>query len=283
MPRLAKNRTEFLPNLCVWSAATLVVVVFGWIVGDLLWRGASVVSWEFLTEVPKRAGKAGGIAPILVSTGLLLAVCLAAVLPIGVGTAILLAEFRTGRSIAGRLVRGSLDVLAGVPSIVFGLFGNVVFCQILGMGYSILSGGLTLACMALPLLIRTAEVGLRAVPSEQRLAAAALGFSKFSTLGRVVLPAAAPAIAVGLVLSIGRALAETAALLFTSGLVDRMPESVWDSGRSLSVHIYQMSMNVAGGDRSAYGAAVVLVSLLLAINQLAAGTVRRFARQEIAH
>jgi phosphate transport system permease protein len=163
-------------------------------------------------------------------------------------------------------VRRSLDVLAGVPSIVFGLFGNAFFAITLGFGYSILSGGLTLACMVLPILIRTSEQAIRAVPAEYRYAAAALGMKRATILFRVVLPVATPALAAGVVLSIGRALAETAALIFTSGYVARSPESLFDSGRSLSVHIYDLAMNVPGGGSRAYATACVLVSLLLMIN-----------------
>ena len=159
----------------------------------------------------------------------------------------MLSELTTDKTTFGRLVRRSLDVLAGVPSIVFGLFGNAFFCKTLHLGFSILSGGLTLACMVLPILIRATEEGFRSVPADLRPGAAALGLSRTSTLFRLLLPAAVPGLTVGLVLGIGRALAETAALIFTSGYVDRMPSSLTDSGRALSIHIYDLSMNVAGG------------------------------------
>ena len=181
-------------------------------------------------------------------------------------TAIALTQ-ATGRGRGGAfVVRRFVEVLAGVPSIVFGLFGNALFCVYLGWGYSILSGGLTMACMVLPLLIRTSEVAIRSVPIHYRQAAAALGLGPASTLFRVVLPAAMPSLMAGLVLSVGRALSETAALIFTSGYVTRMPESVWDSGRSLSVHVYDLAMNVAGGTSRSYASAAVLVGLILFIN-----------------
>ncbi|MEK6735209.1 MAG: ABC transporter permease subunit, partial [Pseudomonadota bacterium] len=183
--------------------------------------------------------------------------------------AVLLAEFVSISSRFGIVVRFSLQVLAGVPSIVFGLFGNAFFSIYLGMGFSILSGGLTLACMLLPILVSTAEAGLRAVPQSYRLSAAALGISKTASLIHLLLPAAAPALAAGLLLGIGRAIAETAALIFTSGYVDRMPGSLLDSGRALALHIFDLSMNVPGGDQPAYASALVLVTLLLCINVLA--------------
>lgn len=265
-PTQQPNAREWLAFVLVWGAAALVTATFCWLLGNILWHGLSHVSWTFLTAPPENAGRRGGIGPILVSTTLILGVCLTVSLPIGVGTAILLAEFTSDHSLFGRLTRRSLDVLAGVPSIIFGLFGNAFFCKTLGLGFSILSGGLTLACMVLPILIRSTEEGVRAVPSIYRLSAAALGLSRTTTLFHLVLPAAVPGLLVGLVLGVGRALAETAALIFTSGYVDRMPESLLDSGRALSIHIFDLSMNVSGGDANAYASALVLVILLLAIN-----------------
>jgi len=263
------HRRERIVTVFVWTGAGVVTVIFLWLLGDLVWHGLDRLSWEFLSAAPRKAGRAGGIGPILVSTGLILSVCLAVSMPIGVGAAVLLAEFTTDDSVFGRLTRRSLDILSGVPSIVFGLFGNAFFCKILGLGFSILSGGLTLACMVLPILIRSTEEGFRAVPAEYRMSAAALGLSRTATLFHLLLPAAVPGLMVGLVLGIGRAIAETAALIFTSGYVDRMPESLLDSGRALSIHIFDLSMNVSGGDANAYAAALVLVGLLLLINSTA--------------
>ena len=261
-----QNPREWLAFVLIWAAAALVTATFCWLLGDIVWHGLSQVSWTFLTAPPENAGRRGGIGPILVSTSLILGVCLAVSLPIGIGTAVLLAEFTSDHSLFGRMTRRSLDVLAGVPSIVFGLFGNAFFCKTLGLGFSILSGGLTLACMVLPILIRTTEEGFRAVPAGYRLSAAALGLSRTTTLLHLLLPAAVPGLLVGLVLGVGRAIAETAALIFTSGYVDRMPESLFDSGRALSIHIFDLSMNVPGGDANAYASAFVLVVMLLAIN-----------------
>ncbi|MFQ5877038.1 MAG: phosphate ABC transporter permease PstA [Acidobacteriota bacterium] len=260
------RRQDRIATALVWAAAGAVTAIFVWMVGDLAWNGVGRLSWDFLAAPPRDAGRAGGIGPILVSTVLILAVCMLVAVPIGLGTAILLGEFDSEEGAFGRLVRRSLDVLAGVPSIVFGLFGNAFFCTALGLGFSILSGGLTLACMVLPVLIRSTEEGIRAVPMDYRLGAAALGLSRTATLFRLVLPAATPGLIVGLVLGTGRAIAETAALIFTSGYVDRMPGSLLDSGRALSVHIFDLSMNVPGGTSNAYASALVLIALLLAIN-----------------
>ncbi len=258
----------------MWLVVALVVGVLAWVVIDLLITGWKRLSWEFLTTEPQRSGRAGGIAPMLVSTGLILGCCLAVVVPVGLAAAVLLAQ---SRSRAADLIRLSLDVLAGAPSIVLGLFGFAFFCQALGLGYSILSGGLTLACMSLPLVVRIAESGLRAVPSEQLASAAALGLSRLTTLRTFILPAAAPALGAALALGIGRALAETAALIFTSGYVDRMPGSLMDSGRSLTVHIYDLAMNVPGGDASAAATALVLVVVLILIDLVAGVALLRWA------
>ena len=267
-------------HLMVWGAALTVAGAFGWILADVLTHGASHLSLELLTAAPADAGRTGGIAPILVSTVLILGVCMAVALPLGLGSAVLLAEFSRNANGFGRIIRRSLDVLAGLPSIVFGLFGYALFCHALGLGFSILSGGLTLACMVLPVLIRSVEAALRAVPDEMRTASAALGLSKTTTIRSLLLPAAAPGLAVGLILGIGRALAETAALLFTSGYVSRMPASLLDSGRALSVHIYDLAMNVPGGNNMAYASALVLLGLLLGMNALATELVQRWQKRK---
>ncbi len=259
-----------ISTIIIWAIAIFITAIFFWILSDIIWHGAGQISWEFLTTEPKNAGREGGISSIIVSTVLILSVCIVVTVPLGVGTALFLSEFTDNESKFWRIIRRSLDVLAAVPSIVFGLFGNVFFCQTLGLGFSILSGGLTIACMVLPILIRETEEGFRAVPREYKLAAAALAYSRTTTIWQILLPAATPGILVGLVLGIGRAMAETAALLFTSGYVDRMPTSILDSGRALSIHIFDLSMNVSGGDTNAYASALVLLILLLIINATAA-------------
>lgn len=259
-----------LSTIIIWAIAIFVTAIFFWILSDIIWHGGGQISWEFLTTQPQNAGREGGISSIIVSTILILAVCIIVTVPIGVGTALFLSEFTDNESILGRIIRRSLDILAAVPSIVFGLFGNVFFCQTLGLGFSILSGGLTIACMVLPILIRETEEGFLAVPREYKLAAAALAYSRITTIWQILLPAATPGILVGLVLGIGRAMAETAALIFTSGYVDRMPSSILDSGRSLPIHIFDLSMNVSGGDTNAYASALVLLILLLIVNTTAA-------------
>ncbi len=273
--RLRPSADQLLQAV-VWAAAAVVTAAFGWILLDLVIGGIGRIDWAFLTASVLDAGRAGGIGPVLVSTGLIVGIAMLVAAPLGLGTAMFLSELTRRGDRTGDLVRRSLEVLAGVPSIVFGLFGNALFCKALGLGFSILSGGLTLACMALPLVIRATEEGFRAVPDSYRMGAEALGMSKTSTLFGLLLPVAAPGLAVGLVLGIGRAMAETAALIFTSGYVARMPESVLDSGRALSVHIFDLSMNVPGGTGNAYGSALVLIASLLIVNGCAHWMTRRW-------
>ncbi len=260
---------DHVVQMLIYLVVFSICGVFLWILLDLIRGGSVLLSWDFLIDAPRDAGRSGGIGSILVSTLLVLVIALLVAVPLGWATAVLLAEFIPVMSLFGLLVRYSLQVLAGVPSVVFGLFGYAFFSIYLGLGFSILSGGLTLACMLLPTLVSTAEAGLRAVPESYRLSAAALGMSRVAILFHLLLPIAAPAWAAGLLLAIGRAAAETAALLFTSGYVDRMPESLLDSGRVLALHIFDLSMNVPGGDAPAYASALVLILLLLVINIVA--------------
>ncbi|GJL53965.1 MAG: phosphate transport system permease protein PstA [Nitrospirales bacterium] len=260
---------DMLSTTIIWTVAGLLGCLFFWLLGDLMRQGIPHLSWEFISEPPANAGRSGGITSILVSTGLILLICMVVALPIGLGTAIFLSEYTAETHPLATFTGRSLDVLASVPSIVFGLFGNAFFCQLLGLGFSILSGGLTLACMVLPILVRTTEQGFRALPLEYRTSAAALGLSKRATLIHLLLPAAIPALVVGFILGLGRAIAETAALIFTSGYVSRMPTSLFDSGRTLSIHIYDLSMNVPGGDQAAYATALVLILCVLTLNSLA--------------
>jgi len=264
-----------LANATVFALTAVVVAILAWLVIDLLRSAWPRLSWNLLTEDPRRAGRAGGLAPILVATAGVLTVCLAVVVPLGLATAIALAEAR-GRW--ANMVRASLDVLAGAPSIVVGLFGLLIFGDALGLGYSLASGGLTLAMMVLPVVVRLGEAALRAVPAELPATAAALGLSRTSCWLRLIIPTALPGLLAALALGVGRALAETAALLFTAGASERMPESLADPGRVLAVHIYELAMNVAGGEASAAASAVVLLAILTASQALGLAAIARSRR-----
>lgn len=248
-------------------SGTLTVLLLGLLV-MLLWQAANVLSPAFLWQAPQQAGLAGGIGSILVSTLLIMAVCLAVVIPAGLGCAIFISEQLDRQRPLARALGFSLDVLAATPSIVFALFGYQFFADTLGLGFSIAAGGLTLACMALPLMVRGSEQALRGVPADYRQAGAALALSHSGMLWRVLLPQARSGIAAAIILSLGRALAETAVLLFTAGYVMRMPGSLLDSGRTLSVHIYDLAMHVPGGGSHAAASAVVLIGLIVMLNAL---------------
>ena len=251
-----------------------VLVPMGLMLWSLLEQGAGVLSMDFLLEDPRQAGRTGGIAALLVSTGWILAVCLLVAVPVGLGCALYLSEQVSAGTRGAQWLGGVLDMLAAVPSIVYGLFGYQFFAISLGLGFSILSGGLALALMVLPLMIRSAEQALRGVPMSYRQASEALSISRWGWVRRILVPQAAPGIAVGIILSIGRALAETAVLLFTAGYVLRQPDSLLDSGRALSVHIYDLAMNVPGGMPRAAATGLVLVAILVILNLL----VRRWLR-----
>jgi phosphate transport system permease protein len=265
-----------------WLAALAIATAFGWLVLDIVRHGAAEISWAFLTGEPADAGRSGGIGTVLVSTLLVLGVCLAIAVPVGVGTAIWLSEFGRPDSRRVTAIRWSLDLLASVPSIVFGLFGMVAFCQMLRLGFSIVAGGLTLGCMILPLVVQTTFAGLQSVPDELRSGAAALAISRQSTLRHLLLPAALHGVVVGVMLGLGRAAAETAALIFTSGYVTRMPGSLLDSGRTASVHIYDLAMNVPRGETRAYATAAVLLLSLLLINVAATTLADRWLQRQTA-
>lgn len=262
MRPVALDRVGFflLAGMTVIAAAMLA-----WPLMEVVGHGVQALSIEFLLSAPEDAGRRGGIAPILVSTFTIVLVSMATALPMAFAVAVLLTE---GCDPAGRvasLLRGSLDVLAGVPSVVFGLFGLSFFCRQMGLGYSIAAGGLTLGCMVLPTLARALTSALEA-SGAYRTAGSALGLSRQSVLWSVTVPVALPGICAGLVLALTRALAETAVLLFTSGYSDRMPGSLLDSGRSVSVHIYELTTNVPGGKFNAYGSALALLLLLAALS-----------------
>lgn len=260
-------------RICDWGvgivggAATLITVgALGWIVWDLTKMGLPNLSWEFFTGEVQQSGRSGGVGPVIVSTLLILVCFLMSAVPLGVGCALWLSEFvRRGSGLA-RAITGGVDLLASVPSIVFGLFGMVFFCQVLGFGFSILSGGLTLTCMVLPILVRTTLSAMNSLPSDLRPASEALGLTRTTALCKILLPTALPGIMIGITLGVGRALAETAALLFTSGYSTRWPQSVEDSGRALSVHIYDLAMNIPNGNANASASALVLLLLILLIN-----------------
>lgn len=259
----------------VWFAIAglAMVVVVGFlvaIIGYIIARGYRVISWEFLTSMPRRGMTAGGILPAILGTVYLTAGGILFAAPLGVLSAVYLTEYaKQGRFV--RVIRIGINNLAGVPSVVFGLFGLAVFVKILGFGVSILAGSITLAIVILPTIIRASEEALLAVPRSYREASLALGATKWQTVSHVVLPAAMPGILTGCVLGIGRIAGETAPILFTAAtfFTMKLPTSIFDEVQALPYHIYAL---VTEGTMQhlqepiAYGTAVVLLVIVLTFN-----------------
>jgi phosphate transport system permease protein len=222
-------------------------------------------------------GKAGGILPTVIAT---LYVTLLAVLiatPIGVGSAVYLTEY-TRESFLTRVIRFGADALAGIPSIIFGLFGFIFFVIRLGMGWSMLAAGLTLAFMILPTIIRTSEEAIRAVPQALREVSYSLGGTKSKTIARVVLPNSLPGILTGVILGMGRSVAETAVVIFTAGSSLLVPRSLFDPARTMSVHFYILAREGISMER-AYGTAFLLIVSILIINVAAYALMFRLTRK----
>lgn len=274
----ARSAADRLAAMVLGVISAGVLLVVGLAFSGTIIEGMQNLSLAFFLEHPRSAGRAGGILPVLVSTATVLLLTLAFVVPVGIATALYLSEFSRGDSRASRNLRTALDVLTSFPSIVFGLFGNALFCGLLGLGYSVLSGSLTLAVMIVPFFARAAERILRDVDFELRLNAEALGMSRLGAIGFIILPSALPGLLSVLVLAIGRALAETAAVLFTAGYSLRAPESLFDPGRVLSVHIYDLAMNVVGGERNASSSAVVLMLFMATLSLAIMGIKHRWKR-----
>ncbi len=252
-------------------AALLVVVPILLVVGTIVIRGATAVNWEFLTAMPRDGMKAGGILPAIVGTLLLTLGTALAAIPVGVGGAIYLAEYARDTWLT-RLIRLAIINLAGIPSVVYGLFGLGLFVLFLQFGTSILAGSLTLAIMTLPVIISTAEEALRAVPTEFRTVILSLGGTRWQAVRYVVLPQAMPGIITGVILGLLRAAGETAPILFTVAAfyLPRLPRSPFDPTMALPYHLYVISTQVPGmPEEIQYGTALVLLALVLSMNVVA--------------
>ncbi len=251
------------------------------VVGTIVAKGAAAIDWEFLSAMPRSGMKEGGILPAIVGTLLLtLGTALAAV-PIGVGGAIYLSEYARDNTLT-RSIRLAIVNLAGIPSIVYGLFGLGMFVLFLRFGTSILAGSLTLAIMTLPIVISTAEEALRAVPTEFRTVVLSLGGSRWQAVKTVVLPQAMPGIITGVILGLLRAAGETAPILFTAAAfyLPRLPRSPLDQTMALPYHLYVISTQVPGmPERVKFGTALVLLALVLSMNVAATLIRRRFRRK----
>jgi phosphate transport system permease protein len=273
--RLPPVVAERVVLIVLWTFAAITVGVLLFIIAFILVHGLPHVTWTFLTESPESMGREGGIAPMIVATAVVAGLAVLIAAPIGVGTAIYLTEY-TRESRATRVIRFGADCLAGIPSIIYGLFGFVFFAIALGLGLSVISGALTLSLMVLPTIIRTSEEAIRAVPYAYREVSYGLGSTRWQMVTNVVLRSALPGIATGVVLSVARCIEETAVLMLTLGSALRLPRSLFDSCRTLSLHFYILSREGISMSK-AYATATVLVIAVLAINLVGYWLMRRFA------
>ncbi len=262
----------------IFGAATAVtLLLLAFIVSLIFARGIGVVTWEFLTQSPLRMGREGGIFPSIVGTVVLTAIALAIATPLGVASAIYLTDY-TDEGWIPSIIRFGAESLAGIPSIIFGLFGFLFFVIFLKFGWSILSGALTLALMVLPTIMRTSEEALRTVPREHKELSLSLGASRWQTVVFVVLPSALPGIITGVMLALGRAVGETAAVIFTAGSSLRLPSSIMDPVRTLPIHFYVLAREGISS-ANAYGTAAVLLAIVLFIEVMANLIMARFSNR----
>lgn len=251
----------------------LVVAILFVILGFIIIKGGSVISWDFLTKAPEEGMTKGGIFPAIVGTFYLIVGSSIISFPIGIMSGIYMNEYATNGKVV-RFIRIMTNNLSGVPSVVFGLFGMSLFVNALGWRDSIIAGSFTLALMSLPLIIRTTEEALKSIDDSFRHGSLALGATKLQTIRRVVLPMAFPNIITGLILSVGRVSGETAPILFTVAayFLPQLPGSIFDQCMALPYHLYVISTSGTDIEASrgmAYGTALVLIAIVLVVNLLA--------------
>ncbi|MGC8874413.1 MAG: phosphate ABC transporter permease PstA, partial [Chloroflexia bacterium] len=276
-----RYRVQRLGFAVLILASVVVVLPILFVVGTIIVRGAGAISWEFLTAMPREGMREGGILPAIVGTiALTLGTAIVAI-PLSIGGAIYLAEYARD-TLLTRLIRLAIINLAGIPSVVYGLFGLGLFVLFLGFGSSILAGALTLAIMTLPVMISAAEEALRSVPVEFRMVNASLGGTRWQGIRRIILPQALPGIITGVLLGLLRAAGETAPILFTVAAfyLPRLPRSPYDETMALPYHLYVISTQVPGMPLEVqYGTALVLLVLVLSLN-LTATLIRSYFRRK---
>ncbi len=279
---------SLLLRILTWGAAALTALVMAFLIGYILFRGVpnlhlSLFAWTYTTENVS-------MTPAIFNTVILVALALIVAVPLGVGSAIYLVEYAPRKSPLVKVIRMTTETLSGIPSIVYGLFGFLMFGVALKWGYCILSGALTLAIMVLPLIMRTTEEALLSVPDLFREGSFGLGAGRVRTVFSIVLPAAMPGILSGVILAIGRIVGETAALIFTAGTTPKVPgfsagggffstliSPLMRSGRTLAVHMYAL-LNEGLYTNQAYATAVVLLAVVIGINALSGVLARRLSK-----
>jgi len=271
---MSKEFNQKIAFIIIKLLGLVVIGVLVWIQGFIIINGIGVISWEFLTEAPKDGMTAGGIFPAIVGTLCLVTGSMIFAFPLGAMAGIYMNEY-TANNLFVKIIRIVTNNMSGIPSIVFGLFGMTLFVNTLGFGDSILAGSLTLGLLVLPVVIRTTEEALKAVPDAYRSGSLALGATKLQTIRRVILPAAYSNIITGLILSIGRVSGETAPILFTVAayFLPKLPTSIFDQVMALPYHLYVIATSGTDIEASrpiAFGTALVLITIVLMMNSLAA-------------
>jgi len=248
----------------IWVVAGITLAVLFLILGFVLVKGVPHITWTFLSQEPEMLGAEGGIFSVIIGTVVVTAMAVVIATPIGVAGAVYFNEYSKGGRVI-KIIRFFTEVLAGIPSIIFGLFGFAFFVVYMNMGWSVLAGALTLTLMILPTIIRTTEEALKTVPMSYREGSLSLGATKWYTIKKVVLPCCWGGILTGVILGLGRAIGETAALMFTIGGSLNIPTSVFSSTRTMALHLYMLASEGIS-DEKTYATAALLIIIVLLIN-----------------
>lgn len=271
---MRKIKENILKSL-VWISAAITVIVLVAILSFIFIKGYKLITFKFLTGNYSPSGN-GGILPMIVTTIYTVILAVGIATPIGILAAIYLREYAK-QGIVVKIIRFATESLSGIPSIVYGLFGSIFFVATLKLGYSILSGSLTVAIIILPVIIRTTEEALKSVPQAYREASLGLGATKFQTLYKVIVPSAMPGVLSGVILSIGRVVGESAAILLTAGTVAKMPKGIMSSARTLTVQSYLVTKE-AGDIQQAAAVGIVLIIIILVLNTVAKLITKKFSK-----
>jgi phosphate transport system permease protein len=276
------HRTQNIAFFFLFLATLLIVVPVGLIVVIIIQKGLPAINWQFLSDIPRQGMRSGGIFPAIVGTMYLVSGAVIFALPIGLLAAIYLSEYAKD-NYSTRIIKLAIVNLAGVPSVVYGLFGLALFVVFFKFGASILSGSLTLGIMILPLIITASREALESVPYSFREVSLSLGASKWQTIRNIVLPNAIPGILTGTILGVGRAAGETAPILFTVAAfyLPQLPKSIFDQAMALPYHLYVISTQVPNVDEKIrYGTALVLLVMVLFMNLVAIIIRYRFRKKK---
>ncbi|MDR1818636.1 MAG: phosphate ABC transporter permease PstA [Methanobrevibacter sp.] len=271
---ISPKTAQKIMNVVFIISGAIIILILIFIIGYILFNGIPVINLEFLFSSPIDSGRSGGIFPMIVSSLYVTLVAGLIATPLGVGAATYIAEYSQENKLVD-LIRFGAETLASIPSIVFGLFGMAFFVVFLHLGWSILSGGLVLAIMSLPTIFQVSEVAISSIPNSYKEGSYGLGASKWQTIYRVVLPAAIPGIATGIILGLTRAISEAAAVMYSVGASIQTPISIFDPGRPLPLHLYMLATEGISL-KNAYGTATILVLIVLIVTLVSNYIINRY-------